>query len=158
MHTVTSPANCVPVNTCGTQGIDVGDVDLVLHVRPCEGLVRQIDGTVEKRFAKKELLVPLQVGYRQSGLPSGRTAPLVKVKTRGHDHIGLSCCATAAIMRGSRLCENSRSFTAGGFFTEAWRPPDRNMPRSVARSKRAFRRPTAVCIYQPRTPLATPSR
>jgi len=45
-----------------TQGIDVGDVDLVLHVRPCEGLVRQIDGTVEKRFAKKELLVPLQVG------------------------------------------------------------------------------------------------
>ena len=40
----------------------MGDVDLVLHVRPCEGLVRQIDGTVEKRFAKKELLVPLQVG------------------------------------------------------------------------------------------------
>ena len=40
----------------------MGDVDLVLHVRPCEGLVRQIDGTVEKRFAKKELMVPLQVG------------------------------------------------------------------------------------------------
>ena len=44
-----------------TQGIEVGDVDLVLHVRPCEGLVRQLDGTVEKRFAKKELMVPLQV-------------------------------------------------------------------------------------------------
>jgi hypothetical protein len=44
------------------QGIDVGDVDLVLHVRPCEGLVRQLDGTVEKRFAKKEVMIPLQVG------------------------------------------------------------------------------------------------
>ena len=55
----------------------MGDVDLVLHVRPCEGLVRQIDGTVEKRFAKKELLVPLQVGADRrmhvQGLPVKQT-------------------------------------------------------------------------------------
>lgn len=36
---------------------------MVLHVRPCEGLVRQLDGTVEKRFSKTELRVPLQVGF-----------------------------------------------------------------------------------------------
>jgi hypothetical protein len=44
------------------QGIDLGQVDLVLHVRQVEGLVRQIDGTIEKRFSKKETSVPLQVG------------------------------------------------------------------------------------------------
>lgn len=33
----------------------------MLHVRPCEGLMRQLDGTIEKRFAKKELLCPIQV-------------------------------------------------------------------------------------------------
>ena len=43
------------------QGLEVGPTDVVLHVRPCEGLVRQLDGTVEKRFAKAELRVPLQV-------------------------------------------------------------------------------------------------
>ena len=43
------------------QGMDVGRCELVLHVRPCEGLMRQLDGTVEKRFAKKEILYPLQV-------------------------------------------------------------------------------------------------
>ncbi len=43
------------------QGMEVGRCELVLHVRPCEGLMRQLDGTVEKRFAKKEILYPLQV-------------------------------------------------------------------------------------------------
>ena len=43
----------------------MGPTDVVLHVRPCEGLVRQLDGTVEKRFAKTELRVPLQVLDRQ---------------------------------------------------------------------------------------------
>ena len=43
------------------QGIDIGRSELVLHVRVCEGLMRQLDGTVEKRFAKKEILYPLQV-------------------------------------------------------------------------------------------------
>ena len=41
--------------------MDVGRSELVLHVCPCEGLMRQLDGTVEKRFAKKEILYPLQV-------------------------------------------------------------------------------------------------
>ena len=36
-------------------------MDLVLHVRPCEGLVRQLDGTVKKRFSKEEIIVPIQV-------------------------------------------------------------------------------------------------
>ena len=44
------------------QGLDVGACEIVLHVRPCEGLIRQLDGTVEKRFAAKELLCPIQVG------------------------------------------------------------------------------------------------
>ena len=43
------------------QGMDIGRSELVLHVRVCEGLMRQLDGTVEKRFAKKEILYPLQV-------------------------------------------------------------------------------------------------
>ena len=57
-----------------TQGIEVmGAVDLVLHVRPCEGLVRQLDGTIEKRFSKKELMVPLQVRYTLCYTPSSDT-------------------------------------------------------------------------------------
>ena len=43
------------------QGVEVGRSEMVLHVRPCEGLMRQLDGTIEKRFAKKEILYPLQV-------------------------------------------------------------------------------------------------
>lgn len=41
--------------------MDVGRSELVLHVQPLEGLMRRLDGTVEKRFAKKEMLYPLQV-------------------------------------------------------------------------------------------------
>ncbi len=36
-------------------------MQLLLHVRPCEGLVRTVDGVIEKRFGKKEVLVPIQV-------------------------------------------------------------------------------------------------
>ncbi len=43
------------------QGLDVGPCEIVLHVRPCEGLTRQLDGSIEKRFAPKELLCPIQV-------------------------------------------------------------------------------------------------
>ena len=39
----------------------MGRAELVLHVRPLEGLMRRLDGTVEKRFAKKDILYPLQV-------------------------------------------------------------------------------------------------
>lgn len=42
------------------RGIDVGRCAIMVHVRPVEGLVRQLDGTLEKRFAKQELQVPLQ--------------------------------------------------------------------------------------------------
>ena len=45
----------------GVQGLDVGNCDIMLHVRVCEGLVRQLDGSIEKRFARKELLYPIQV-------------------------------------------------------------------------------------------------
>ena len=51
----------VPDTATVFQGMDVGRSELVLHVRVCEGLMRQLDGTVEKRFAKKETLYPLQV-------------------------------------------------------------------------------------------------
>lgn len=42
-------------------GLDVASVDIALHARPCEGLVRQLDGSVEKRFSKAALLYPIQV-------------------------------------------------------------------------------------------------
>ena len=40
--------------------MEVGPCDIVLHVRPCEGLVRQLDGSIEKRWAPKELACPIQ--------------------------------------------------------------------------------------------------
>lgn len=40
--------------------VEVGPCDIVLHVRPCEGLVRQLDGSIEKRWAPKELACPIQ--------------------------------------------------------------------------------------------------
>ena len=43
------------------QGLDVGNCDIMLHVRVCNGLVRQLDGSIEKRFDRKELLYPIQV-------------------------------------------------------------------------------------------------
>ena len=49
------------MTTALMQGLDVGKCDIMLHVRVCEGLVRQLDGSIEKRFARKELLYPIQV-------------------------------------------------------------------------------------------------
>jgi hypothetical protein len=51
------------------QGLDVGNCDIMLHVRVCEGLVRQLDGSIEKRFARKELLYPIQVHCSTKPLP-----------------------------------------------------------------------------------------
>lgn len=51
-----------PPSHSTSQGVDCGEVTLVVHVRPCEGLVRGVDGTIEKRFAKKEVPYPLEVG------------------------------------------------------------------------------------------------
>lgn len=42
-------------------GVDAGMCDLLLHLRPCEGLVRRVDGTIEKRFSKSEHALPVQV-------------------------------------------------------------------------------------------------
>ena len=47
--------------SCVLQGLDVGQCALLLHVRPCEGLVRQVDGSIEKRFSPKHLMYPIQV-------------------------------------------------------------------------------------------------
>lgn len=57
------PPSCLASSlmTAVMQGLDVGNCDIMLHVRVCEGLVRQLDGTIEKRFARKELLYPIQV-------------------------------------------------------------------------------------------------
>lgn len=57
------------------QGVEIGEVDVLLHVRPCEGLVRQIDGTVEKRFGKKEVLYPMQMTLRKNPAPDPRFQP-----------------------------------------------------------------------------------
>ena len=54
------------------QGLELGQLKLLLHVRPCEGLVRQIDGTVEKRFGKTEVSYPLQMTLRRNPAPDPR--------------------------------------------------------------------------------------
>lgn len=54
------------------QGLDLGQVTLLLHVRPCEGLVRRLDGTVEKRFGKAEATFPLQATLRRNPAPDPR--------------------------------------------------------------------------------------
>ncbi|GAB4816899.1 hypothetical protein N2152v2_003945 [Parachlorella kessleri] len=57
------------------QGVETGPVQLLLHVRPCEGLVRQVDGAIEKRFGKKEVLVPIQLVLRRNPSPDPRFQP-----------------------------------------------------------------------------------
>lgn len=54
------------------QGLDPGQAKLLLHVRPCEGLVRQVDGTIEKRFGKTENSYPLQMTLRRNPAPDPR--------------------------------------------------------------------------------------
>jgi len=63
-------------------GLDVGPVDIALHVRPCEGLVRQLDGSVEKRFSKKALLYPIQACPCASTLQPLFTPFSLSVKSR----------------------------------------------------------------------------
>ena len=47
------------------QGLDIGACKLLLHVRPCEGLMRRLDGTVEKRFSEASIIHPVQVPLRR---------------------------------------------------------------------------------------------
>lgn len=43
------------------KGVELGPVNLVFHVRPCQGLVRRTDGVIEKRFSTDMVLTPMQV-------------------------------------------------------------------------------------------------
>ncbi len=56
-------------------GVDLGDVKLLIHVRPLEGLIRQIDGSVEKRFGKETKSFPLQLTLRKDPAPDPRYDP-----------------------------------------------------------------------------------
>ena len=56
-------------------GVDLGDVSLLIHVRPIEGLIRQVDGTVEKRFGKETKAFPLQMTLRKNPAPDPRFDP-----------------------------------------------------------------------------------
>ena len=42
-------------------GVEIGPSKVLLHVLPVEGLVRQLDNSIEKQLAQKPLLHPLQV-------------------------------------------------------------------------------------------------
>ncbi len=48
------------------QGIDVGRVSVLLHVRTCEGLVKHADGSLQKRFGGAETAFPLQATLRKA--------------------------------------------------------------------------------------------
>ena len=63
---------CQPCISCVLQGLDVGQCALLLHVHPCEGLVRQVDGSIEKRFSPKHLMYPIQVNSSAQHLTSQR--------------------------------------------------------------------------------------
>jgi hypothetical protein len=45
------------------RGVELGSCSLLLLVRPCQGLMRRTDGTIEKRFARDIVQAPLQVTY-----------------------------------------------------------------------------------------------
>jgi len=64
-------------------GIDLGDVKLVLHVRPVEGLVRQSGGAIEKRFAKETKPFPIQITLRKNPAPDPRFDPASFLKDDG---------------------------------------------------------------------------
>lgn len=61
----------------------------MLHVRPLEGLSVQPDGTIEKRFAEKELRFPLQVSR----------PPLAMVP-----HCPPSICSLSRVLTGHSSC------------------------------------------------------
>jgi len=56
-------------------GVDLGNVQLLLHVRPVEGLIRQVDGSVEKRFGKETKTFPIQMTLRKNPAPDPRFDP-----------------------------------------------------------------------------------
>ena len=58
------------------RGIDVGAIDVLLHVRPVDGLVRAVDGSVEKRWSAEELAVPPALALRKNPAPDARLDPV----------------------------------------------------------------------------------
>ena len=69
---------------CALQGVVIAGSDVVMEVRPCQGLTRGLDGTLEKRFAKKAEPYPLQVSPA-SAICYGYSA----------------CCELACVARGT---------------------------------------------------------
>eukprot|EP00976_Prorocentrum_cordatum_P053792 1085235-Prorocentrum_minimum.AAC.2 len=53
-------------------GVDVGRVDVLLHVRACEGLVRYPNGALLKKWAAEETLHPLQATLQRNPAPDPR--------------------------------------------------------------------------------------
>jgi hypothetical protein len=49
-------------------------VDIILHVRTCEGFVRNPDGTIVKKWSKEEEMYPMQVRARGGGSSTGAAA------------------------------------------------------------------------------------
>ena len=66
-------------------GVDLGDVSLLIHVRPIEGLIRQVDGSVEKRFGKETKAFPLQMTLRKNPAPDPRYDP--KLMEQEHNFV-----------------------------------------------------------------------
>ncbi|KAI8112489.1 hypothetical protein M9434_003812 [Picochlorum sp. BPE23] len=56
-------------------GVDLGKIHLLVHVRPVEGLIRQVDGSIEKRFSKDTHVYPLQMTLRKNPSPDPRFDP-----------------------------------------------------------------------------------
>eukprot|EP00884_Botryococcus_braunii_P018818 jgi/Botrbrau1/561/Bobra.0010s0030.1 len=48
------------------KGVELGTINLLFHVRPCQGLVRRTDGVIEKRFSKDTVLHPMQATLRRN--------------------------------------------------------------------------------------------
>jgi 5'-3' exoribonuclease 1 len=99
------------------QGIDVGRVSVLLHVRTCEGLVKHADGSLQKRFGGAETPFPLQATLRKAPgvvdprmvergaeeappLPRGGAALFL-----GRSHFG----ALASIIEGAFACAHVRA-------------------------------------------------
>ena len=53
-------------------GVAAGRSNVALHCRACEGLVRHPDGSLQKRFAKTEMMVPIQLVIAKHNAPSSR--------------------------------------------------------------------------------------
>ena len=53
-------------------GVSAGRSNIALHCRACEGLVRHPDGSLQKRFSKTEMTVPIQLVIAKHNAPSTR--------------------------------------------------------------------------------------